>query len=123
MYKERVKTLRELAQEIIILHGPDIAYNDEDMRQWIKPGSAEYIKRIIETIEMASCDFSVDALSKRIKELATILGVKLVELAQPIRIALLGKSSSPGIFELLVLLGLDESKRRLQRLYDVIVKM
>ena len=40
-------------------------------------------------------------------------GVKLGKLAQPLRAALTGKTTSPGIFDVLALLGQDESLARI----------
>ena len=35
LYKDRIKTLQELAQELLILHGPLIEYKQEDIAQFI----------------------------------------------------------------------------------------
>ena len=55
-----------------------------------------------------------------IKTLAKDLGIKLVDLAQPIRISLIGTSASPGVFELLELLGKTESINRLNNFIEII---
>jgi glutamyl-tRNA synthetase len=54
-----------------------------------------------------------DELSSAVKQLAEQVQVKLVALAQPIRLALTGKAAAPGVFELLAVLGKEESLRRL----------
>ena len=48
-----------------------------------------------------------------IREIADSAGVKLGKLAQPLRAALTGQSTSPGIFDVLVLLGRGESLSRI----------
>ena len=48
-----------------------------------------------------------------IREIAESAGVKLGKLAQPLRAALTGRTTSPGIFDVLVLLGRDESLSRI----------
>jgi len=55
-------------------------------------------------------------VSNAIKGLCKQLEIKLVALAQPIRIALTGTSASPGIFALLELVGKQESIKRLTAL-------
>ena len=117
LYKERVKTLHELAQELLLLHGPAIVYNQEDIAQHIIPETAQYLNSLIEILASQEL-FTVDLVTEQIKALAKTLGIKLVQLAQPTRIALVGKSSSPGIFDLLVILGKEESVRRLKALID-----
>ena len=47
------------------------------------------------------------------RETAEALGVKLGDLAQPLRAALTGRATSPGIFEVMEILGRDESLGRL----------
>lgn len=117
LYKDRVKTLHELAQELLVLHGPAIAYNQEDCAQHITPQTVHYLRDLIKILACQE-PFTVDLVAEQIKALAKTLGIKLVQLAQPTRIALVGKSSSPGIFELLTFLGKDESVRRIQALID-----
>src|SRR5581483_11259405 len=91
LYKERVKTLKELAGELVILHGPQVIYVEEDLKQWVTPHTVEHLDALIETLESIT-DFKADVISGAIKELAKKLNVKLVNLAQPIRLALVGKS-------------------------------
>jgi glutamyl-tRNA synthetase len=54
-----------------------------------------------------------DALDSAVRKVADEAGVKLGKLAQPLRAALTGKTTSPGIFDVLVLLGRDESLARI----------
>jgi glutamyl-tRNA synthetase len=48
-----------------------------------------------------------------VREVAERNALKLGKLAQPLRAALTGKTTSPGIFDVLVLLGKDESLARI----------
>lgn len=61
----------------------------------------------------AENDWTIDALEATTKALAERLEVGLGKLAQPMRAALTGSTSSPGIFDVLVLLGRDESLARI----------
>lgn len=115
LYKERVKTLQELAQELILVHGPHVEYAQEDVVHWITPESTQHLKEISATLQ-AMPEIAIDPASVALKELAKKLNVKFVNLAQPIRIALVGKSASPGVFELVVFLGKEESLKRIQHL-------
>ncbi len=62
----------------------------------------------------AAPEWTVAGLEALAKEHAQDIGVKLGEIAQPLRAALTGRKTSPGIFDVLVLLGRDESLARLQ---------
>ncbi|MFM5924914.1 MAG: glutamate--tRNA ligase [Novosphingobium sp.] len=58
-------------------------------------------------------DWSLEALETRLKAMAEERGLGLGKLAQPLRAALTGQTTSPGIFDVLVLLGRDESLARI----------
>ncbi|HEY4070729.1 MAG TPA: glutamate--tRNA ligase [Sphingomicrobium sp.] len=53
------------------------------------------------------------SLEAAIRDVAEAVGVKLGKLAQPLRVALTGRTTSPGIFDVLALLGRDESLARI----------
>ena len=57
--------------------------------------------------------FAPETLERVVRELAEALGLKLVDLAQLARLAVTGRSASPPIFEVLALLGRDETLARL----------
>ena len=58
-------------------------------------------------------DWTIEALEATTKALAEEQGLGLGKLAQPMRAALTGTTTSPGIFDVLVLLGRDEALARL----------
>jgi len=61
----------------------------------------------------AAHDWDHDAIDAAVREVATDAGIKLGKLAQPLRAALTGRTISPGIFDVLLLLGKDESLARI----------
>ena len=61
----------------------------------------------------AENDWTLESLEASLKAMAEELGLGLGKLAQPLRAALTGQTTSPGIFDVLVLLGRDESLARI----------
>nr|WP_314259553.1 glutamate--tRNA ligase [uncultured Devosia sp.] len=59
-------------------------------------------------------EWTVPAIDGAMRTLAEAKGLKLGKLAQPLRAALTGRTVSPGIFEVMVLIGRDESMARLE---------
>jgi glutamyl-tRNA synthetase len=57
--------------------------------------------------------WDTEALEDAVRQVAEALGLKLGQVAQPLRAALTGRRTSPGIFDVLVLLGRDESLARI----------
>jgi glutamyl-tRNA synthetase len=60
-------------------------------------------------------ELSAEALEQQVRGLAEKAGGKMVDYAQPIRVALTGTAASPPIFPILVLLGRKEALERLDR--------
>jgi len=61
----------------------------------------------------AASDWTTETLEANLKAYAEELGLGLGKLAQPLRAALTGQTTSPGIFDVLVLLGREESLARI----------
>jgi glutamyl-tRNA synthetase len=76
-------------------------------------GDARAILRKIYEALRAENDWTSEALEATTKALAEDQGLGLGKLAQPMRAALTGTTTSPGIFDVLVLLGRDEALARL----------
>jgi glutamyl-tRNA synthetase len=57
--------------------------------------------------------WDTEALETAVRQVAETAGVKLGAAAQPLRAALTGRRTSPGIFDVLVLLGREESLGRI----------
>ena len=57
--------------------------------------------------------WDTETLENAVRQVAEALGLKLGQVAQPLRAALTGRRTSPGIFDVLVLLGRDESLARI----------
>ena len=115
LYKERVKTLKMLAQEVMLVHNGARERDHDDMQKWITADTAQHLDTAIEAFEKQEL-FTHDDCAALAKELAATLGIKLVTLLQPIRLALLGKASGPGVFDLLTVIGKVETIDRLKAL-------
>ena len=59
-------------------------------------------------------DWSVQAIETSVRSLAEARGLKLGKVAQPLRVALTGRTVSPGIFEVMVLIGKEEAVARIK---------
>jgi glutamyl-tRNA synthetase len=117
LYKERVHTVRELIDTLIQLHSAPKQYDAHDCAQWIDGNTSAHLRDLVQTLENSS-DFSLESLSIALKQWCKDREIKLVTIAQPVRIALVGKAASPGVFELLSVLGKQETLSRIQLLLD-----
>ncbi|MBI3636258.1 MAG: glutamate--tRNA ligase [Candidatus Rokubacteria bacterium] len=112
--KERAKTLVEMVEVGRFYFEAPKAYEAKAAQQFLTPAGAERLDALMTSLE-AEREFTPGRLETIYRELAERFGVKLVDLAQPTRLALAGKTASPPLFEVLALLGRDETLARLRR--------
>jgi glutamyl-tRNA synthetase len=114
--KERAKTLVELIQgaEFLFSDGPRTL--DEAAAKLLTPEARAGLGAVLPALE--ATDWSGPALEAAARAFAEGRSLKLGQVAQPLRAALTGKASSPPLFEMLALLGREESLARLRAYTD-----
>jgi glutamyl-tRNA synthetase len=113
LYKERVSTVGQLREELVALYTHQKPPVDADVAQWVTEKTPAYLQRVVEQLNTLD-DFTTEHIQPALKGFCKANGIKLTEIAQPLRIALTGSASGPGVFDLLSLLGKSESIRRIQ---------
>lgn len=113
VYKNRVSTLKELVNELKILYIKDNILSEEDKTKWLNEASIQRLKEIVQVLESID-QFTSETIASTVKQWGKENNCKIVEIAQPIRLALLGKTTSPGIFDIVATLGKKESIERLK---------
>lgn len=110
LYKERVKTLVELRQEMLRLHAKPAL--DESALQQITVQQHEALALLAK--DLSQSDYTRQSLEALIKQLCQQMNMRMPDIAQPLRLALTGTVSAPGVYDLLLALGKEESIARLQ---------
>jgi glutamyl-tRNA synthetase len=111
--KERAKTLVELADGASFLFATRPLSIDDKAAALLGVPSKPVLAGAYAALKEVDGDWTVPALETRIREFAAANGLKLGAVAQPLRAALTGKSTSPGVFDVLCVLGRDESLGRI----------
>ena len=110
--KVRAKDLGELASGAAFLFMQRPLAIEEKAAALLTDDARALLARIADALR-SSADWTTEALEVRVKALAEEWGLGLGKLAQPLRAALTGQTTSPGIFDVLVLLGREESLARI----------
>jgi glutamyl-tRNA synthetase len=110
--KPRAKTLNELAEGATFLYRARPLDLDEKAAQLLAGDAPRLLSRI-HAVLSALDEWTALATEAAVRGVADTAGVKLGQVAQPLRAALTGRGTSPGIFDVLVLLGRDESLPRI----------
>jgi glutamyl-tRNA synthetase len=110
--KERAKTLVELMTSTTFLFAQRPLKLDEKASALLNEEGRSALKGALPIIEHVT-DWTATAIETAVKSHAEAQGLKLGKLAQPLRAALTGSSTSPGIFDVLEVLGREESVARI----------
>ncbi|MBT8373326.1 MAG: glutamate--tRNA ligase, partial [Deltaproteobacteria bacterium] len=112
----RSKTLTDMADDAGFYFTDSISYDEKPANKFFKPTSLEPLVFLAEQLE-ALDEFNETDLENAFKAVMDKTGLKLGKIAQPVRLALTGRTASPGIFEIIEIIGKD---RVLSRLKDAI---
>ncbi|KTR84990.1 glutamyl-tRNA synthetase [Novosphingobium barchaimii] len=110
--KVRAKDVNELAESAAFLFAQHPLEPTEKAAALLTDEARDRLAAI-HTRLSDEADWSAELLEAALKAMAEELGLGLGKLAQPLRAALTGQTTSPGIFDVLVLLGRDESLARI----------
>ena len=111
--RERSQTLVEMADRAIPYLEEHITIDESAAKKFLTPAIAPTIRKFSERVEKTS-DFSIETLEEIFHKVLGEDELKMGKLAQPLRVALTGGTVSPGIFEVMELLGKDRTLARLQ---------
>jgi glutamyl-tRNA synthetase len=115
--KPRAKNLNELAEGAAFLFRTRPLDYDEKAEQLLAGDAPRLLARIYAVLT-ALDEWSAEATEAAVRGVAETADVKLGQVAQPLRAALTGRATSPGIFDVLVLLGREESLARIAERMD-----
>jgi glutamyl-tRNA synthetase len=108
----RAKDLNELADAAQFLFKTRPLDVDEDAAALLE-GPARDLLALVHKALLRLDSWTAEETERAVREVSEAEGVKLGQVAQPLRAALTGRARSPGIFDVLVLLGRDESLARI----------
>ncbi|MER8657377.1 glutamate--tRNA ligase [Mesorhizobium sp. M0847] len=111
--KERAKTLVELADGAAFLFVERPLPIAEKAAALLSADARAILRGAHAALQTVSGDWSAAAAEAAVREFATAGGHKLGAVAQPLRAALTGRSTSPGVFDVLAVLGREESLARI----------
>jgi glutamyl-tRNA synthetase len=117
--KERAHTLTEMIEAGRFYFERPTRYEPAAAQKLFTAEGAARLDRLVRRLE-ALPEFTAPALEALFREQAAALGLKLVDLAQLTRLAVTGRTASPPLFEVLALLGREETLARLRAARAVI---
>jgi glutamyl-tRNA synthetase len=117
----RSKTLADMADAALFYYLDDIIFEEKAARKFLKTAALAPLQLLVEKLK-AAADYNQKNLEDIFKAVMDETGLKLGKIAQPVRVALTGKTASPGIFEIVTILGPDRVIPRLEKAISFIEK-
>ena len=117
--QERASTLVEMAGISAFFYRDFDDYDEKSARKNLKPAALEPLEAMREHLEKAP-DWEPEVIHGLVKQVAEALELKMGKVAQPLRVAVVGRAASPGIDVTLHLVGRDACLRRIDRALDYI---
>ncbi|WP_455475539.1 glutamate--tRNA ligase [Bartonella sp. B17] len=116
--KERSKTLYELIDNASFIFAQRPLFLDEKAQTLLDKNGLVILEGVYCALK-GCINWDTKTLDETLRHYAQTQNLKFGAIAQPLRVTLTGRTTSPGVFDVLVLLGRDES---LNRIHDQLVK-
>jgi len=112
--RERARTLVDAAHALDYYFREPPEIDEAARAKFLKPEAAPVLRRFAEVCQSAP-EFTVPALEEAVRNWVEGEGLKMKDVAQPARVALTGRTASPGLFEVMIVLGRERSMARIER--------
>jgi len=112
-YRERARTLHEMAQAAIFFYQDFEAYHEKAARQHLGAGALEPLRQLRDALEALE-DWQAGPIHDVVARVAEALDLKMGKVAQPLRVAVSGGPVSPPIDITVALLGKEKTLARLR---------
>ena len=123
LLKVRARTIDDLVRQAVPYLRETIEYDpDAVAKQWKDRTATRELLQATRDALAAGPAWEAPALEEALRAFAESRGVGAGKIFQPLRVALTGTSASPGIFDVLVMLGRDRSVRRLDTAVSYITR-
>ncbi len=116
--RERAKTVKELAQMVKNITQEPKSYDEKAYKKFIKGDALKNLEAFRQALELHGKCESASEFEVLAKKFLEERGLKLKDLAQPIRIAMVGSAVSPSVFEVLSIVGYNNVIARIEKLLN-----
>lgn len=111
--QDRSKTMVEMAQKGAFYYLDELNYAQAAVEKFITAEQAGIFSALLEQFKTAT--FDAEGIEAAFKQVLEQTGLKFGKVGQPVRVALSGGTSAPGIYEVALVLGRERCIKRLQR--------
>ncbi len=114
LLKQRAKTLIEMAQGTKFYLRDEVEFDEKAKAKFLTPEVKPWFEKLVAGLEGMEDPLDHDDVAALFKQVAEEEGIKMKHLGPPVRVALTGGTASPGIFDVVMILGKEKTIKRLQ---------
>jgi len=121
LLQPRAKTLVEMAEmaRFFVVDAAFIAFDEKAVRQHLTPENRTLVEEYADALEHLEGGFDEAAMEPMTEAFLSARNLKFKAVAQPLRVALTGRTVSPGLFETMRVLGREQTLKRLRRVTEL----
>jgi len=112
--RERARTLVDAAHDLDFYFRDEPVFDDKAKAKFLTPVTGPYLAALRDVFDRVT-DFAAEPLEAALKQWVETAGLALKDVAQPVRVALTGRSASPPLFDVMVVLGKSRSLARITK--------
>lgn len=117
--RERAKTLVEMAEISAFVYRDFDEFEAQAAKKHLRPVAREPLERMRQVLA-AQDEWSAEALHALVEQVSIELELNMGKVAQPLRVAVVGRAASPGIDVTLKLVGKESTLRRIDKALEFI---
>lgn len=121
LYRQRVKTLNELADSILYFFQEFDEYDEKAVKKVFKATALQPLQMLFDQLSTVE-GWTADAIHQVIQGITDELEINMGKVGQPLRVAVTGGSFSPPIDQTVEMIGKENSLHRIQRAIEYIKK-
>jgi len=115
LFRPRAKVLQEFPRQARLFIADEIDSDPAAVEKFLRdPKARENLRTVASRLE-GLAEFNLQSTESVVRGLADELGIKAGALISPVRVALTGQTASPGIFDVITLLGREKTVSRLRK--------
>ena len=118
LMQDRAKTMVEMARGAAFFYKKELEFDGKAVAKFLTEDKIPVFKALIRELEKND-EFNHATIESAFEKVLKEFDLKLGKVAQPVRVALTGGTSSPSIFEVIEVLGKDETLRRLKNVFPL----
>ncbi len=117
LFQDRSKTLVEMARDAAFFYRKEVVFDAEAVAKCLTADTRPVLAALVAALEGCT-GFDAEQIGQAFNQVMGDMGLKLGKVAPAVRVAIVGNTVSPSIYEVLAALGKDETLRRLRGALD-----